>query len=475
MVCTLIAPTSRKPPQVKSSKAEIRAAFHKIPRLRFTAERTLTSYAGLVLVQALIAKLKLKARLSACFATVRKHAIYGPASIVMLVVVMIMLGCRRLRDLDYCREDPMLARVAGLRRLPDVATLSRTLAACDDRSIDALRESALRGLVLDRLAAQRFARVTVDFDGSVQATCGHAEGTAVGYNPRRKGARSYYPLFCTIGQTDQFFDIHHRPGNVHDSNGAYEFMGACLWRLGQRLPGVQFETRLDSAFFNEMVLLTMEEHHVEFTCSVPFERFPKLKQLIETCGQWTRLDDDWSSFETTWKPECWDEQYRLIFARRRRPVRAREPLQLDLFIPVDFEFEYTVIATNKATSAKAVVAFHHGRGSQEKLFGEAKQHAALDVVAGKRLSTNRVFTIASMLAHNLSRELQMAAAPPRRATLPTRPPRWLFQSLGTLRQWLLHRAGKLSRPQGELTLTVNANATVESELNRYLSALTSAG
>jgi hypothetical protein len=460
---------------VKSSKAEIHAAFHKIPRLRFTAERTLTSYAGLVLVQALIAKLGLKAKLSSCFADLRKHAIYGPASIVMLVVVIIMLGFRRLRDLDFCREDPMLARVAGLRRLPDVATVSRTLAACDDRSIDALRERALRGPVLDRLAAERFARVTADFDGSVQSTCGHAEGTAVGYNPRRKGARSYYPLFCTIAQTDQFFDIHHRPGNVHDSNGAHEFMGACFWQLGQRLPGAKLETRLDSAFFNELVLMTVEEHHVEFTCTVPFERFPRLKQLIEARERWARIDDDWSWFETVWKPERWDAPYRLVFARKRRLVRTREPLQLDLFIPKDFEYEYTVIATNKAESAKSIVAFHHGRGSQEKLFGEAKQHAALDVIAGKRLCTNRVFTIASMLAHNLSRELQMAAAPAQRATMPTRAARWAFQSLGTIRQWLLHRAGKLSRPQGELTLTVTANATVESALHRYLSALTRAG
>jgi hypothetical protein len=48
-------------------------------------------------------------------------------------------GCRRLRDLDYCREDPLLARVVGLMRLPDVATISRTLAEMDERSVTELR------------------------------------------------------------------------------------------------------------------------------------------------------------------------------------------------------------------------------------------------------------------------------------------------------------------------------------------------
>ena len=40
--------------------------------------------------------------------------------------------------------------------------------------------------------------VTLDFDGSGQSTRRHAEGSAVGYNKKRKGARSYYPLFCTV-------------------------------------------------------------------------------------------------------------------------------------------------------------------------------------------------------------------------------------------------------------------------------------
>ena len=431
----------------------------------------LTSYSGLVIFQALIARMALKDRLRRCVSVGRKHLVYGPASILMVVLLMLLLGFRRLRDLDYCREDPMLVRLAGLRRLPDVATVSRHLARLNEHELSQLREHCIREPVLERLETERFARVTVDFDGLVQSTSGHAEGTAVGYNHRRKGARSYYPLFATIAQTGQFFDVLHRPGNVHDSNGAADFMGACFSYLGKRLPGVQLESRFDSAFFNELVFLTQEEHDVEFTCSVPFERFPILKQLIETVEHWRIIDQTWSYVETSWKPKSWDDAYRMILVRKRRPVRRRGPLQLDLFIPVDFEYEYTVIATNKRTSAKNVTEFHHGRGSQEKLLGEANQHAALNVVAGKRLSTNQAFTLMSMLAHNLSRELQMATQPPQRATLASRAARWVFLSLGTIRQQFLHRAGKLSRPQGELTLTMNANPVVESELRRYIDAL----
>ena len=63
---------------------------------------------------------------------------------------------------------------------------------------------------MERLAVEGLSRVTVDFDGSVLSTGRHAEGTAVGFNKKKKGARSYYPLFCTIAQTDQVLDVHHR-------------------------------------------------------------------------------------------------------------------------------------------------------------------------------------------------------------------------------------------------------------------------
>ena len=72
------------------------------------------------------------------------------------------------------------------------------------------------------------ARVTLDFDGSVIATGRFAEGTAVGFNRKKKGQRSYYPLFCTLAQTGQVLDVWHRPGNVRDANGAMAFIQDCI-------------------------------------------------------------------------------------------------------------------------------------------------------------------------------------------------------------------------------------------------------
>jgi hypothetical protein len=359
----------------------------------------------------------------------------------------------------------------GLRRLPDVATISRALGQIDAAGVEHVRKLS-RAMVLEGLQREQFPRLTFDFDGSVQSTQGHAEGTAVGFNKSKKGARSYYDLFCTVAQTGQFFDLLHRPGNVHDSNGAVEFMRACFTEARAVLKNTIFESRVDSAFFNEEVLSGYHRQRVQFSASVPFERFPALKAMVESRRRWKKIDCQWSYFETHWKPKRWEEDgFRFIFTRQKTKRQRKGPIQLDLFEPRDVNFDYRVIVTNKHESAKSVVRFHHGRGSQEAIFGDAKQDAALDAIPTKRLIGNQLFTLCAMMAHNLSRELQMLAGPAAERALAKRPAAWAFEKLDTLRHRLIQRAGRLTRPQGQLTLTLSANEAVRKDLLHFLDVL----
>jgi len=77
------------------------------------------------------------------------------------------------------------------------------------------------------------------------------------------------------------------------------------------------------------------------------------------------------------------------------------------------------------------------------------------------LVANKVYLLCSLLAHNLSRELQMQVEEPVRGTTHKRTVKWLFEELDTLRRTIIARAGRLTRPQGKLTLTLNANPTVQ--------------
>jgi hypothetical protein len=328
-----------------------------------------------------------------------------------------------------------------------------------------------RQLVLDRLQSLGLARVTLDFDGSVIATGRFAEGSAIGFNRKKKGQRSYYPLFCTVAQTGQVLDVWHRPGNVHDSNGAKDFIETCVRAIRAIRPHYTVEVRMDSAFFSDTIVAMLETLGVEFTISVPFERFVALKSLVEKRKRWRSLSERWSFFEADWKPKSWHRRHRFVCIRQRNRVQHKEPVQLNLFIPYEYGYDFKVIITNKRMSARKVLTYHNGRGAQEGVFAELKSQTQMDYVPTQKLAGNQVYVLAALLAHNLNREMQMRCLPKARNTTERRAPLWQFEQLGTLRRKLIQRAGRLTKPQGQLTLTMSANPAVKSELLHYLDRL----
>ncbi|MGH8217205.1 MAG: IS1380 family transposase [Steroidobacteraceae bacterium] len=453
---------------MKISKSEVHWKARALPEVRFE-DQQLTSFAGLIVFQPLFERLRLRQRLRGCFEHLKVSPIFGHASIVTLLIVHLLIGYRRLAELRYYQDDPMVRRVLGLKRLPDVATVSRTLDGVDKTAVRQLR-SLSRSLVLERLKELAPARLTLDFDGSVLGTTRMAEGTAVGYNKKKKGQRSYYPLFCTVAQSGQVLDVSHRPGNVHDSNGARAFILSCLSEIRQILPQAILEVRMDSAFFSDEIVRVLEAMAIQYTISVPFERFCELKVKIEKRLIWRRCDRHTSFFACNWKPKCWGKSRRFIFIRTREPIQRKEPVQLGLFTPYVYGYQFKVIVSNSRLSARKLLVLHNGRGAQEGIFAELKSQTQMDYIPCNRRTANQTWLLSAIMAHNLNRELQMSAEPSERGTTEQRAPWWSFVRLGTRRMRLIQRAGRLTRPNGHLTLTMSANPTVQSELLHYLNA-----
>ena len=155
-------------PEVKHSKADVRGKVRPAMEVRFEAQN-LTSYSGLILFQHFFSLIGIKEWLWGCFRHLKGSPIYSHHVLMMLLVVHLIIGHRRLRDVDYCRDDEMVKRVLGLKRLPDVSTLSRSLRSADELSIDKVRGES-RNLVIERLLTEGLSRVTLDFDGSVLST-----------------------------------------------------------------------------------------------------------------------------------------------------------------------------------------------------------------------------------------------------------------------------------------------------------------
>jgi hypothetical protein len=86
---------------------------------------------------------------------------------------------------------------------------------------------------------------------------------------------------------------------------------------------------------------------VEYTVSVPFESFTDLRARIEAQRLWWRGTAQWGYFEAKSKPKAWKTSHRSLFIRTRVKQQHKEPIQLDLFVPHDYGYEFKVILTNK--------------------------------------------------------------------------------------------------------------------------------
>ena len=118
-----------------------------------------------------------------------------------------------------------------------------------------------------------------------------------------------------------------------------------------------------------------------------------------------------------------------------------------------------------------MITYHEGRGSQESVFAELKSHCPVDYVPVRRLHGNQTYLLAGLFAYNLTRELQMQTSQPCRGTTPQRATYWVFEKLATIRKTVIQRAGRFSRPQGALTLTVSAGAWIRTRFQEILNAL----
>lgn len=245
----------------------------------------------------------------------------------------------------------------------------------------------------------------------------------------------------------------------------------CVMKARHEMKQTIVESRMDSAFFSQSVLNELHCDGVFFTASVPFERFPQLKDMIRQRKRWRPIDAQTAFFETSWKPKSWVCSYRFVFVRTKAKQQRKGPLQLHLFEPRDLLYDYKVIVTNKTESAKSVVLFHNGRGAQEAVFGEAKNHAGLAVLPSRRLAGNQLYTLCAMMAHNLSRDIQILSEKPQLRAQPKRTALWTFLKLDTLRHRIIQRAGRITRPQEQLTLTMSANPAVRNDLLHFMDAL----
>ena len=430
------------------------------------ASQDITAYGGLELIRRYFRIIDLHRRVQAVFSRYDVGGDYRAIDMILVIVVLILVGGRRLDHLSYLCEDPLVKRFCGLLRLPRERSVARWLKRLTHKSLQALVQINSE-IVCDAIERERLGRLTVDVDGSVITTGATVAWAFRGFNPHHRKDPSYYPILAHLAQTGHILRVKNRPGNVHDSKGAVSFLRDLIEdlrvRLGRSIP---LEFRMDGAFFQREILELLERRNASYAIKVPFFKWLGLLPLIRERQRWHSLAGGMSYFEVSLEVAAWGKSLRVVIYRKGVHHKSRKNYQLDLFDPNNGYFEYSAVTTNLSLGAAALWDFMAGRGAQEKTYGELKGEWALDVVPTHHYGANSAWQQICVLGHNLLRNFQLQTVATQKPRSRKRTYCFLLQSLKTLRFKLIHQPARFLKPQGYSILRFSVAPPVQELIQR---------
>jgi hypothetical protein len=314
---------------------------------------------------------------------------------------MLLLGVERLQHIDFIRSDPLFKRVVRLTRIPHRTKLSTALKQFTSDSLKALAELN-SSFVIEKLSALGLHEITVDLDGTVISTKGNPSWAFKGYNPIKRGAKSYFPLTSHIAETGHFLSIVNRPGNSHDSSRAL----AVIRTIRSHLADFVIRFRADSAFCSPDVINYLLKNQIGFAIKAPFWKLLTLKTAAENRKRWFKISEQWGYFWIQNPIDSFDHNHYVLILRKK----LRDPkkfYQLKLFSPNNGCYEYSAVVTDtKQWNPEELLQFVSGRSAQENSISELKSSFAFDHIPTNQYQANSAYMQISQMAYNLAISMQ---------------------------------------------------------------------
>lgn len=426
----------------------------------------LTSYAGLELLLRYFRAIELNKLIRQHLPSPHLSCDFGLVPMVRLLLVLVLVGGRRLRHVEFLEGDPLVRRFCGLTRLPSGRTISRWLKRFSENTVDRLR-ALNASVVAMSVGALPIRTLTVDVDGTVVSTGLTVERAFRGFNPHHRKVPSYYPATAYLAETGHVLRVKNRSGNIHDGKASLAFLRDLFAQVRETLgTGYRVNVRMDSAFFLDGVFRILENSGAGYAIKVPFWKWLDLKSLIAARKRWYRVNADVDAFENAIDLKPWGITVRAVIYRKRVRHHTRKNYQLDLFDPDDGHFEYSAVATNLGFDVRRLWNFVCGRGAHEKAIGQLKSGLAFDTIPTHHYGANSAWQQVVVLAHNLLTNFQIDTGASERPRSEKRTARFVLCNIQTLRFLLINRAGEVVRPAGTTVLRLLRNDRAEQLFTR---------
>ena len=376
-------------------------------------DRHLTHFGGIVLIHRFCKKLKLKWHLQTYVEFGQRTSQYHPVDLILAIIYALIVGIHRLNKTRILQGNGAFQRIIGLESFPYASSLRRFLKRVNLKTIQQINK------VHDRLRLKMFyvprprTSLLFDFDSSVLTIYGkQIEEAKVGYNPHKRGKRSYHPLLCFEFHSRDFWHGVLRPGDAYTSAGAPEFLTRCLDKVPPYV--YRIRVRADSGFFDRHFIEPLDEKGIGYV--VVAKMTSRIKMELEGL-RYHRFKKDWGATEFHYTPWQWKKPHRLIVIRR--PLPEKDSDQPTLFTLK--RYSYQVFVTNLHMKPKNIWYFYRGRASIERNIRELKESFALAKIPTNNFLANQVYFHLLLFAYDIVNWFKRICLPPafQNATLET--------------------------------------------------------
>jgi hypothetical protein len=406
--------------------------------LEFSDEH-ITPWGGLGLMRQMLEHLEFSPMLQqAGLPAPRSGRGYAPEHLVMQFLLSIWSGGNRFAHAEVTRFDPVLGHLFGIPRMANFKAVMRLLDKFDQHSND-----AVFGFIYRWLFSQlQLDHLTLDLDSTVLTRYGKPEGAAKGYNPTKPGRLSHHPLMAFVADTRMMANCWLRPGNSASANNASAFLASTLAHLADKQVGL---VRADSGFCAQAFLADLEQRGLSYLVALKLTQ-PVQRALVSASGWW-QLDDGIQLCSFDYQSAAWDKPRRVIGIRQHVALKPdAKGKQLSLFAEdhVHQQWRYAVLVTNLTLPAPELWRLYRGRADCENRIKELKYDFGADGFCMRNFWATEAALQFVMLAFNLMSLFRQAVL--RSTVMRAGQPHPIQHTLGTLRQQLFAKAGRLTPP-----------------------------
>jgi len=402
-------------------------------------ETHLTHFGGMVLIQRFCNKLKLRRLLQKQVKIQERNVDYYPCDLILSLLYAIIMGIKRINKTEILQYNGTFLTILGLSQFPDQSTLRRFLKRIHPKNIRQLVR--LHNQLRERLfCLPRFrTSFTFDLDSVVLVVYGKQQGAKVGYNPKKRGRRSYHPLLCFEAHLQEFWHGSLRPGNTVAATGAVPFIKVCLSKVPKTIARSRIRFRADSGLFSHKVAEYLDKEGCGYAIVA------KLQSPIKTRAmgcRFQKLKNGWEVGEFQYQPYRWKTPHRFIVVRRPIPEDPVEAKQLTLF--KHEKYAYHVLVTNLKMHPWRIWRFYSSRATIEKNIRELLYDYPLGHIPTKDWTANVAFFQLLLLAYNIVHWFK-------RIYLPRD---YLYSTLDTIRNDFLLIPAKLTKKDNRNVLNL---------------------